>query len=253
MAKVIAIVNHKGGVGKTTTAVNLGAALSKNGKKVLLVDLDPQANLTKSLGLKGDIWESMKQGRPLSPSKVAGDLWGVGTTPKLSESELYLPTAKKREFKLKAVLEPLEPSFDYVLIDCSPSIGLLTINALTASNGILIPLTADYLAIAGITQLEERIEQVKTFTNKELDIYGVVITRYQQRRTLNREAAAFINGKFGSKVFSTRIRENVALAEAPGQRQSVLDYSPRSNGAADYAALAEELSKRLKQCKHDKQ
>lgn len=244
MGKVISILNHKGGTGKTTTTANLGAALARTGRKVLLIDLDAQCNLTHSLALHGDIWAAMRGEAKDKPFLVGGNLYGIGATPELTQSELFLPTARRRGYILKGVLRRFTGLFNYVLIDCAPSVGLLTTNALTASTGVIVPTSADYMAIGGLKRVLEYIGEIKQRTNKALAMEGILITRYQQRRTLDREAAAFLVGRFGDKVFKTRIRENVSLAEAPGQQQSIFDYSPRCNGAKDYEEFAKELTGR---------
>ena len=246
---VIAIANHKGGVGKTTSTVNLGAALQRMGKKVLLVDLDPQANLTQSLRLtehRPTVYEALRGEGQLEPVEVLPGLDVVTSTLDLSGAEVELSSEAGREYILKELLEPLRRRYGYILLDSPPSLGLLTINAFTAAEEVYIPLQAHYLAMQGLSKLQEVVDRVGKRLNKGLRIGGVFITQYDQRKVLNREVAETIRKHFPSVVFRTAIRDNVALAEAPTAGQDVLRYAPRSTGAADYQALAKEVIKRTK-------
>ena len=251
MDKVIAIVNQKGGVGKTTTAVNLGAALSDSGKRVLLVDLDPQGSLTTSLGvdvaqedttayelLKGDkpaqeVIRHMKRGYDLIP----GDL-------RLTGIEKGSNDVVGREYLLKEALEGVTGAYDYILIDCSPSLGVLSLNALTACGGVLIPTQAEYLALTGLAQLTQTIAVARRRLNPSLTIAGVVMTMYDRRKNLTAAVEARLGELFPGKLCKTRIRCNVVLAEAPTQGVDIFAYDPRSNGAKDYQALADELTEK---------
>lgn len=246
---VIAVSNHKGGVGKTTSTLNLGAALQRRGEKVLLVDLDPQANLTQSLGLtehSPTVYEALRGEAPLQPVEVLPGLDVVTSTLDLSGAEVELSSEAGREYILKELLEPLRKRYAYVLLDSPPSLGLLTINAFTAADTVYIPLQAHYLALQGLSKLQEVVDRVGKRLNKGLRIGGVFVTQYDQRKVLNREVADTIRKHFPSVVFRTAIRDNVALAEAPTTGLDVFRYAPRSTGAEDYAALAKEVMKRTK-------
>ena len=246
---VIAISNHKGGVGKTTSTLNLGAALQRMGKKVLLIDLDPQANLTQSLGLMDHtptVYEALRGETELEPVTVLPGLDVVTSTLDLSGAEVELSSEPGREYILKELLEPFRSRYSYVLIDSPPSLGLLTINAFTAAEEVYIPLQAHYLALQGMSKLQEIVERVGKRLNKGLRIGGVFVTQYDQRKVLNRNVAEAIREHFPGVVFRTAIRDNIALAEAPTQALDVFRYAPRSTGAEDYAALAKEIIKRTK-------
>jgi chromosome partitioning protein len=246
MSKVITISNHKGGVGKTTSTINIGAGLCKLGKKVLLIDLDPQANLSQSLGLinqERNIYGAIRGEYSLEPIHVLKGLDVVPSTLDLSGAEIELSGEAGREYILRELIETLRGYYNYILIDNPPSLGLLTINALTASDGILIPLQAQYLALQGLTKLIEVIDKIKKRLNKELKIGGVFITQYDQRKVLNRDVLNTIEGHYKELVFKTRIRDNVALAEAPTQGLDIFRYSPKSYGAEDYLALSKEIIK----------
>lgn len=242
--KVIAISNHKGGVGKTTSTVNIGAALAKEGKRVLLIDLDPQANLSQSLGVSTDgktIYGALKSEYPLTPVNVSENLDIIPSTLDLSGAEIELSTEVGRELILKELLDDHKKKYDYVFIDCPPSLGLLTINALTAASEIYIPLQAEYLAMQGLTKLVEVVDKVKKKLNKSLSIGGVFITQYDSRKVLNRNVFEAIESHFGDVVFKTKIRDNVALAEAPSMQQNIFSYNNSSSGAVDYSSLAKEI------------
>ncbi len=250
MNKVIAIAQHKGGVGKTTTTINLGAALQRKGYKVLLIDLDAQANLTESLAVSSEqskgILEALKgQAKPESlPIKTQSGLDIIASKVDLASLEEELYRAIGRELKLKEAIKPLRKRYDYILIDCPPSLGLLTVNALTAADLVYIPLQAEYLAIKGLENLIGIITLIKKHLNKPLEIGGVIITQYDSRKVLNRNTGEAVNKLLKGKVLKTKIRENIALAEAPTAGQDIFNYAPSSNGAADYKALADEIVKR---------
>ena len=249
MGKVIAISNHKGGVGKTTSTLNIGAALQRMGKKVLLIDLDPQANLTQSLGLMEHaptVYEALRGEAKLEPVEVLPGLDVVTSTLDLSGAEVEFSSEPGRKYILKELLEPLHSRYSYVLIDSPPSLGLLTINAFTAAQEVYIPLQAHYLALQGMSKLQEIVERVGKRLNKGLRIGGVFVTQYDQRKVLNRNVAETIREHFPAEAFKTAIRDNVALAEAPTQGLDVFRYAPRSTGAEDYEALAKEIVKRTK-------
>ena len=249
MSKVISISNHKGGVGKTTSSINIGAGLNKLGKKILLIDLDAQANLSQSLGLGEEpinIYGALKGDYKLQPIEILKGLHIIPSTLDLSGAEVELSGEAGREYILKELIEPLKSSYDYIIIDSPPSLGLLTINSFTASDEIFIPLQAQYLAIQGLTKLLEVVEKIQKRLNKKLKIGGVFITQYDSRKVLNRDVLNTIKEHFKEVAFKTIIRDNVALAEAPTQGQDIFRYSPKSYGAEDYLNLCKEIVKRNK-------
>jgi len=244
---IISIGNHKGGVGKTTSTINIGAGLSRMGKRILLIDLDPQANLSQSLGItdpERTIYGALKGEHPPEPIEVIPGLDVIPSTLELSGAEVELSGEAGREYILKELIEPLRGSYQYILIDCPPSLGLLTINALTASQEVLIPLQAQYLALRGLGKLLDIIQKIRQRLNKELKVAGIFITQYDSRKILNRDVVSSIEARFKGEVFSTRIRDNVALAEAPTQGVDIFRYNPKSYGAEDYLALCKEIVKR---------
>jgi len=246
MSKVIAVTNHKGGVGKTTSTINIGAGLAKLGKRVLLIDLDPQANLSQSLGIKdptATIYGAIRGEHPLQPVNVLKRLDVVPSTLDLSGAEIELSSETGREYILRELLDTVKGSYDYVIIDSPPSLGLLTVNALTSADEILIPLQAQYLALQGLSKLLEIVDKIQKRLNKGLRIGGVFITQYDSRKILNRNVVETIESHFKETVFKTRIRDNVALAEAPTQGQDIFRYNPTSYGALDYLALCKEIAK----------
>ncbi len=244
MAIVISLLNHKGGVGKTTSAINIGAGLVELGKKVLLLDLDPQANLSLSLGIprqKYTIYESIRGESELQPYHVKANLDVITSSLDLSGAELELINEAGREYILRELFQPLQDEYDFIIIDCPPSLGLLTLNALTSSRYVIIPLQTQFLALQGLAKIKQVIDKVKFRLNKNLDIGGVVATMYDARKVLNRDVVETIHKFFGEKVFKTYIRDNVALAEAPAQRKDIFSYSPSSPGANDYLELCKEI------------
>lgn len=244
MGKIVSLSNHKGGVAKTTSTINLGAGLAQLGKRVLLVDLDPQANLTQSLGIANPtatVYDAIRGLKGLVPIKVTDQLDVIASTLDLSGAEIELSSETGREYILKDVLEPIAGSYDFVLIDCPPSLGLLTLNALTASDQILIPSQAQFLATQGLVKLLEVVEKIQKRLNKSLKITGVFMTQYDSRKILNRDVAESIKQHFKGRVLQTQIRDNVALAEAPAQGMDIFRYAPKSNGAQDYLTLSEEF------------
>lgn len=252
MGIVISLLNHKGGVGKTTSTINIGAALVELGKKVLLIDLDPQANLTLSLGIgkqKISIYEALRGEGDLEPYTHKANMDVITSTLDLSGAEMELINEAGREYILRELLATIVDDYDYVLIDCPPSLGLLTLNALTSSQHVLIPLQTEFLALQGLAKIRQVIDKVKLRLNRNLDIGGVIATMYDSRRILNRDVVDTIHKYFGEKVFKTYIRDNVALAEAPAQRKDIFAYNPRSSGAEDYLALSKELLARTQNIK----
>lgn len=247
MSKIISISNHKGGVGKTTSTINIGAGLNKLGKKVLLIDLDPQANLSQSLGLidqERTIYGALRGEYPLEPIQIVKGLEVVPSTLDLSGAEVELNGEAGREYILKELIEPLRSNYDYILIDSPPSLGLLTINSFTASQEVFIPLQAQYLALQGLAKLTEVINKIQKRLNKELHIGGVFITQYDSRKVLNRDVVTTIQAHLKEVVFKTIIRDNIALAEAPSQGVDIFRYNPKSYGAEDYLSLCKEILKR---------
>ena len=248
MAHVISLLNHKGGVGKTTSAINIGAGLVELGRKVLLLDLDPQANLTIALGIArqpATIYEALRGESELVPYTVKPNLDVITSTLDLSGAEMELVNEPGREFLLRGLFEPLQDEYDYIIIDCPPSLGLLTLNALTSSRYVYIPLQTEFLALQGVAKIKQVIDKVRFRLNRELEIGGVIATMYDARKVLNRDVVATIQKHFGERVFETMIRENVALAEAPAQRVDIFAYNAKSNGAHDYLELAREMERRI--------
>lgn len=247
MSKVISISNHKGGVGKTTSVINIGAGLNKLGKKILLIDLDPQANLSQSLGIiepGKTIYGALRGEYSLQPIEIVKGLDIIPSTLDLSGAEVEMSGEAGREYILRELIDPLRGSYDYILIDNPPSLGLLTINSFTASDEVFIPLQAQYLALQGLTKLIEVVDKIKRRLNKELRIGGVFITQYDSRKVLNRDVVATIEAHFKNEVFKTKVRDNIALAEAPAQGLDIFRYNPKSYGAEDYLSLSKEILKR---------
>lgn len=250
MSKVISISNHKGGVGKTTTAINIGAGLNKLGKKVLLIDLDAQANLSQSLGLIDNEERQNIYGAITGEYKITEvisivkGLDVIPSTLDLSGAEIELSGEAGREYILREVIEPLKKDYDYIIIDTAPSLSLLTINSFVASDEIFIPLQAQYLALQGLTKLLEVITKIQRRLNKDLKVGGVIVTQYDNRKVLNRDVVETIRAHFKSEVFKTMIRDNVALAEAPANQLDIFRYNSKSYGAEDYLALCKEIIKR---------
>ncbi len=248
MGIVISLLNHKGGVGKTTSTINIGAGLAELGKKVLLIDLDPQANLTLSLGIprqKFTIYEALRGESDLVPYNVKKNLDVVTSTLDLSGAEMELVNEAGREYIMRELFAVIQDQYDYILIDCPPSLGLLTLNALTSSRYVIIPLQTEFLALQGLAKIKQVIDKVRMRLNKNLEIGGVIPTMFDRRKVLNNDVVDTIHKYFGEKVFKTYIRDNVALAEAPAQRKDIFDYNPRSPGAEDYLNLSREIIIRI--------
>lgn len=250
MTRVISIVNQKGGVGKTTSTVNIAAALSALGKKVLVVDLDPQGNLSQSIGINADIMQNTVYQllREIATfDEVVYENKKFDVIPAnigLSAAELELAGIAGREFLLKEGLDQIEKDkYDFILIDCSPSLGVLTLNALVASKEVFIPVQTQYLSMQGISQLIKTIEMVKDRLNKNIKVSGVILTMYDSRKNLNKEVCQKVIEYFDKLVFKTKIGDSVSLAEAPSHGMDIFDYKIASKGALNYLALAKEIIK----------
>jgi chromosome partitioning protein len=247
--KKIAFINQKGGVGKTTCTMNIGAGLSSLGKKVLLVDLDPQAHLTYSLGieaheLENTVYDLLKGTCKAKETILSRN--GIALLPsslELSGAEIEFSGIAGREFLLREALENIK-TYDYILFDCPPSLGLLTLNALTTTQEVYIPLQTEFLALQGMSKLLNTIEIVKKRLNKGIDITGIIATRFDNRKNLNKEVVEKIENHFGNRLFKTFIRDNVSLAEAPSFGQTIFEYKANSYGAKDYLSLCQEIIKR---------
>ena len=244
MTHIIAIANHKGGVGKTTSVQNIGVGLSREKNKVLLIDLDPQGNLSDAFGYENvekSIYDAMVQGEKLSVFPITDHLHIAPSNLDLSVAEIELSGVPGREYVLKEVLDKVKDNYDYVLIDCPPSLGLLTINGLTACSEVYIPLDAQYFSMKGLDKLMFIIDKIKARLNQHVDISGVFLTQYDKRIVVNRNIAEMIEEYFPNKVFKTRIRRNIALVEAPIDNMDIFTYAPGSNGADDYENLSKEI------------
>lgn len=249
MGKVIAIANQKGGVAKTTTAVNLSSCLALNGRKVLLIDIDPQGNATSGLGIDKDLVSYSVYDlliNEVSPELifVKSDVEGLDVIPatiQLAGAEIELVTAISREQKLKKHLNEIRDNYDYLIIDCPPSLGLLTLNALTAADSVLIPIQCEYYALEGLGQLMNTIDLVKKHLNQNLKIEGVLLTMFDARTNLSIQVVDEVKTHFKNQVYRTIIPRNVRLSEAPSHGQPVVIYDPRSRGAEVYQELAKEV------------
>ncbi len=249
---VLAVVNQKGGVGKSTTAVNLAASLGEEGMRVLLVDLDPQGNATSGYGLdknqRGEcVYNALLGDTPIAeliePVEVE-NVFVVPATIQLAGAEIELVSAFSRETKLKGILSPVIDDFDYVIVDCPPSLGLLTVNALSAANGVIIPVQCEYYALEGLSKLLESFKLVKTHLNPGLEVFGVLMTMYDARTRLSQQVVDEVKDFFDERVFDTVIPRSVRLSEAPSFGQPVTMYDPHGRGAAAYRSLAKEVISR---------
>ena len=249
MAKIVAVANQKGGVGKTTTSVNLTAAIHGLGKKVLLVDFDPQGNSTSGMGVS-------KRSNPTAHDVVLGDAgardaaiklpygWLIPANADLSGAEVELTNLPRREFRLREALEDIRDDYDYIFIDCPPSLGLLTLNAFTAADSLLVPLQCEYYAMEGLADLTTSVKLANKRLNKNLYIEGILLTMYDARLNFCAQVARELRDYFGSRVYDTVIPRNVRLAEAPSHGRPVTAYDPASKGSRAYKAAAAEFLRR---------
>jgi chromosome partitioning protein len=251
MAKILAITNQKGGVGKTTTSINLAASLAKTRRRVLLVDVDPQGNATMGSGVKKDelkttVYQVLIGTAPASQARIKVDS-GYDLIPANSEltgAEVELIDLERRERRLRSALEEIHADYDYILIDCPPALNLLTVNALVAAQAVLIPMQCEYYALEGLTALVNTIRKVRESLNPQLQIEGLLRTMYDPRNTLATEVSAQLRQHFGDKLYRTIIPRNVRLAEAPSYGKPVISYDMQSKGAQAYLALAGEILRR---------
>ncbi len=249
MAQIIAVANQKGGVGKTTTTVNLGASLAYNGKKVLLIDMDAQGNATSGLGIKKgevdrDIYDVLINEEPLKDVVLPSSRENLSVVPatiQLAGAEVELTSLMARETRLKSAVQTVKDDYDYILIDCPPSLGHLTINAFTASDSVLIPVQCEYYALEGLSQLLNTVRLVQKHFNKELKVEGVLLTMLDARTNLGFEVVNEVKKYFREKVYATIIPRNIRLSEAPSYGLSIIDYDIRSKGAEVYQELAKEV------------
>ena len=252
MAQIISVANQKGGVGKTTTTVNLGACLASLGKRVLLVDMDAQGNATSGVGIRKpdvtqDIYDVLVNELPIAEATLVTEHENLSIVPatlQLAGAEIELTSMMARESRLKGSLAEVNDQYDYILIDCPPSLGHLTINSFTASDSILIPVQCEYYALEGLSQLLNTVRLVQKHFNPELEIEGVLLTMYDARTNLGNEVVEEVRKYFREKVYETIIPRNIRLSEAPSHGMPIIDYDPRSRGAEVYQALAKEVVSR---------
>ncbi len=249
MGRVISIANQKGGVGKTTTAINLGASLAAAEQPTLIVDCDPQSNTTTGLGFPKDparrsLYHALVLQEPTEKLLLKTEVEGLDLIPSdknLVGAAVELVAAEQREFRLKSMLEPVRQRYAYVLLDCPPALDLLTLNALVASDSVLVPIQCEYLALEGVSELLDTLMRIRRSLNPSLAIEGILLTMYDERTTLSRQVAEDLRSFFGTQVFETVIPRNVRLAEAPSHGKPILFYDITSKGAASYIQLAKEV------------
>lgn len=250
MGKIISIANQKGGVGKTTTAINLSTVLAKRNKKTLLIDMDPQGNATSGVGIEKNLEKStynvLIEENPIEEAILKTDIKNLDICPStinLAGAEVELVSMMSREMRLKEKLESVKDNYDYILIDCPPSLGLITLNAFTASNSVLIPVQCEYYALEGLGQLLNTVKLVKKHLNKDLEIEGALLTMFDTRTNLSKQVVDEVKRYFADKVYKTVIPRNVKLSEAPSYGMPITVYDPRSKGAKCYDKLGKEVIK----------
>jgi len=245
--RIISFTNHKGGVSKTTSTLNIGAGLARMGKRVLLIDLDPQMNLSQGLGIQTSdrsVYEAMSGKCRLTPVSITDNLSLIPSSHDLRRIESEFITRIGGQVRLRKLLSEVE-GFDVVLIDCPPSLGLLTTNALSASTDVVIPMNPEFYSVQGIVDLRQVIEEIRDNINGDLTLSGIIISQYNKQKIVHRDICQTIEGMFGDIVFRTRIRNSVSLEEAPYQGQDVFRYAPTSIGAKDYQSISEEFVQRF--------
>ena len=250
MGKIVSVANQKGGVGKTTTSINLSTLLAKKGKKVLLIDADPQGNATSGLGIEKEqqfsVYDVLREDIEVENTLQTTQVKNLDLCPSninLAGAEVQLVGAENREFRLKSKLENIKDDYDYIIIDCPPSLGLVTLNAFTASDSVLIPIQCEYYALEGLGQLLNTIELVKTHMNKDLKVEGALLTMYDARTNLSNQVVNEVKKYFGDRVYKNVIPRNVRLSEAPSYGMPISLYDPRSKGAKAYEKFAKEFIK----------
>ncbi|MCD4793951.1 MAG: ParA family protein [Bacteroidales bacterium] len=244
MNRVISISNHKGGVGKTTSVVNIGAGLAIQGRKVLLIDLDPQANLTISFGIpesENSIFNAFTNGKELEPVNIKENIDVIPSSSDLAAVEIKMNPETFQNNSVSELIDPYRSKYDYIIIDCPPSLGLLTLNAFAASDEVIIPIQPHFLAVKGLAKIIEVVNKIKSTVNRKVEISGVFVTMFDKRRILHKDVLDTVIMYFDDRVFKTKVRSNIALAEAPVLGKDIFEYDQSSNGAFDYGRIVLEV------------